>query len=78
MRTLQAVATREELVVTGVVHDLNLAARFGDQLVLLHGGRIVAAGPREQVLTRENVAAALRLVPTILKSSGGHPWLLFE
>jgi iron complex transport system ATP-binding protein len=78
MRTLQAFARREELVVVGVVHDLNLAARFGDQLVLLHEGKVVAAGRREQVLTRENVAAAFRLAPTILRSTSGHPYLLFE
>ncbi len=34
-----------------VLHDLNLAARFGDQLLLMHQGRLVAAGTPEQVLT---------------------------
>ena len=78
MRTLQTLSRREGLVIIGVVHDLNLAARFGDQLVLLHEGKVVAAGPRDQVLTRENVALAFRLSPTILRSAGGHPYLLFE
>jgi iron complex transport system ATP-binding protein len=78
MRTLQALARRESLVVTGVVHDLNLAARFGDQLVLLHEGKAIAAGPREQVLTPANVEAAFRLAPTVARSAGGHPYLFFE
>ncbi|GAC1547876.1 MAG: heme ABC transporter ATP-binding protein [Myxococcales bacterium] len=78
MRTLQALTRREELVVVGVVHDLNLASRFGDQLVLLHEGKVLAAGPREQVLTREKVERAFRLAPTIVRSGGGHPYLLFE
>ncbi|WP_278263101.1 ABC transporter ATP-binding protein [Nocardia sp. AG03] len=34
-----------------VLHELNLAARYCDRLVLLDGGRIVAAGPVEEVLT---------------------------
>ncbi|WP_216907566.1 ABC transporter ATP-binding protein [Nocardia noduli] len=44
-----------ELAVTTVVvlHDLNLAARYCDRLVLLERGRITAAGPVEEVLTPE-------------------------
>lgn len=34
-----------------VLHDLNLAARYCDRLVLLHRGRVAAAGPVEEVLT---------------------------
>ncbi|MEV0105081.1 ABC transporter ATP-binding protein [Nocardia sp. NPDC050799] len=36
-----------------VLHDLNLAARYCDALVLLRRGRVVAAGPVDQVLTPE-------------------------
>jgi heme transport system ATP-binding protein len=78
MRTLQEIARREDLVVAGAVHDLNLAARFADQVLLLHQGKVVAMGPRDQVLTRENIAAAFGLAPTILRSSAGHPFLVFD
>jgi iron complex transport system ATP-binding protein len=33
------------------LHDLNLAAAFCECLVVLHGGKQVASGPPEQVLT---------------------------
>src|SRR5437762_5478837 len=36
-------------------HDLNLAATLCSDLVLLKGGRAIAAGPTRDVLTRENV-----------------------
>ena len=36
-------------------HDLNLAATLCSDLVLLKGGRVIAAGPTRTVLTRENV-----------------------
>ncbi|MFG1299093.1 heme ABC transporter ATP-binding protein [Xanthobacter sp. V3C-3] len=39
--------------VLAVLHDLNLAAMVADELVVLAGGRIRAAGPVESVLTEE-------------------------
>lgn len=38
-------------------HDLNLAAALCRQLVLLRNGRVLAAGPTRDVLTRETVRA---------------------
>ena len=38
-----------------VTHNLNLAARYADRLVLLHHGRVAAAGSPAQVLTRDTV-----------------------
>ena len=47
---LRAVAAGGSGVVL-VVHDLNLAARLADGVVLLRDGRVVAAGPAENVLS---------------------------
>jgi iron complex transport system ATP-binding protein len=38
--------------VFAVLHDLNLAARFADDLIFLKGGKLVAAGPKASVLTK--------------------------
>jgi iron complex transport system ATP-binding protein len=78
MRKLKALAQREELVVVGVVHDLNLAARFADRLLLLHEGRLVAQGSREDVLTRENVEAVFRVSPRLVGNAGGPAMLWFD
>ncbi|MDX1706245.1 ABC transporter ATP-binding protein [Pseudidiomarina sp.] len=40
------------------LHDLALAARYCDQLVLLHQGRLLASGQPMQVLTPENLRRA--------------------
>jgi len=45
--------SRAGLAVGIVMHDLNLAARFADRLVVLQAGRVVAAGPPRDVLTGE-------------------------
>jgi iron complex transport system ATP-binding protein len=38
-----------------VTHNLNLAARYADRLVLLHRGRVAAEGTPAEVLRRDNV-----------------------
>ena len=41
-----------------ILHDMNLAARWCDRLLLLSGGRAVALGTPAQVLTPANLYLA--------------------
>jgi len=47
---------REKSTVVMVMHDLNLAARFSDQIIILKDGCIFAAGRPKTVLNTENIA----------------------
>ncbi len=53
------------------MHDLGLAARWCDRLVLLHEGRIVADGTPEAVLTPENLARVYGIEAHIGRANGG-------
>ncbi|ROS77091.1 putative F420-0 ABC transporter ATP-binding protein [Cellulomonas sp. PhB143] len=53
VRTLAA----DGVTVLAALHDLNLAAGACDHVVMLSGGRVVAAGPVEQVLVPDVVEA---------------------
>lgn len=55
-----------------IVHDLNLAARYGDQLALLDAGNMVALGTPEQVLTTANVEQYFGYQAQLLQSPLGH------
>jgi iron complex transport system ATP-binding protein len=63
MHKLQALIQDKGMTIIGVVHDLNLAAKFADHLVLLHQGKVLAAGTKEQVFTENNIEKAYRLKP---------------
>ena len=65
MYKLQELLKNKDLVVIGVVHDLNLAARFADKIILLHQGKILADGDIRTVLTKENILTAYQIEPTI-------------
>jgi iron complex transport system ATP-binding protein len=58
-----------------VLHDLSLAARYCDRLVLLSNGRVLAAGLPADVLTDENLAAAFG-VNVIRGERDGVPFVL--
>jgi iron complex transport system ATP-binding protein len=76
MNKIKELLTATDLVAVGVVHDLNLAARFSDQIVLLHKGKVLAAGSKDAVLTKDNIKTAYQLEPT-LQYIHGHLQLFF-
>lgn len=60
-----------------VLHDLALAGRFCDRLVLLERGQVLAAGPAAEVLTGRNCAQAYGVETVRLEHAGGSvlvPW----
>jgi iron complex transport system ATP-binding protein len=57
MALLQALA-RTGLIVIAVLHDLNLAAQYADELIMLHQGRVLASGRAEAVLRPDRIARA--------------------
>jgi len=56
-----------------VLHDLNLAARASDRLVMLHRGRVVARGPAREVLEAARLRHIYRTEVTVADTEGGLP-----
>lgn len=54
-----------------IMHDLTLAARFADDIVLLHQGQIEAFGSPETVLTGARLAAVFGIRAQVLEQAGG-------
>jgi ferric hydroxamate transport system ATP-binding protein len=55
LELIRELADHHQVTVGVVLHDLGHAAEVADQAVLLHEGRIVAAGRPPEVLTSENL-----------------------
>jgi iron complex transport system ATP-binding protein len=76
MELLRATAGRGTAV-AAILHDLTLAARFCDRLVLLGAGRVLAEGEPDQVLTEAKLADAFRVATLQGAHQGGRyvlPW----
>ena len=79
MKKVREFSLRSDVIVIGVVHDLNLATRFADRLLLLHGGKILADGSAADVLTAGNLRTAFEVRPTLTKDAAtGRTSVMFE
>jgi iron complex transport system ATP-binding protein len=58
-----------------ITHDLNLAARFADSLLLLAGGRAIASGPPTDVLTQQTVETVFSW-PVTMQTVDGRPQMI--
>ena len=56
-----------------VSHDLSLAARVCDRLVMLSEGRVVAEGPPGEILTRERLREVFGIDAEVMAVPGGSP-----
>jgi iron complex transport system ATP-binding protein len=70
MTLVRAITADGERTVICVLHDLTLAARFADHLVVVDQGRVAAEGPPTEVLTAELLSAVFGLRATVLPVDG--------
>lgn len=58
-----------------VLHDLNLAAQFADQLIVLAGGKLQAFGPPAQVLDAALISRLYQVPVDIHHDRDGQPYI---
>jgi len=59
------------LSVLATMHDLSIAGEYADRMVLLAGGRVVAAGPPREVLTQALLAEHYRARVRVIDGEHG-------
>ena len=67
---LHGISHNDGVTVVMVTHNLNLASRYADHLLLLDGGRTVAQGPPSDVLSDETMSRVYRWPLTITPHPG--------
>lgn len=71
MNKIKELLKQPDMMVIGVIHDLNLAAKYADQVVLLNKGKLLASGTAEQVFTPQHIEVAYGLRPSVSKDERG-------
>ncbi|HKR21954.1 MAG TPA: heme ABC transporter ATP-binding protein [Pyrinomonadaceae bacterium] len=78
LNKIKTFASAADVVTVGVVHDLNLAARFADHIVLLNESRVVANGTPGEVLTRQQIEDVFGVRTSFIESGDSGVHLVFE
>ncbi len=78
MKTVRDFAHNQDTVTIGVVHDLNLAARFADRLIILNRGCLAAAGTPAEVLTTDLITEVFGIKPTFVPVEKSGIYLILE
>jgi len=75
MEILTKLVKKKGLSVMMAIHDLNLASRYSDRIIMLNGGSIRDAGDPVSVLTAENIQSVYG-AEVIVKHEAGKPYII--
>ncbi|RJT46740.1 ABC transporter ATP-binding protein [Rahnella woolbedingensis] len=69
---------KRNIVTVVVVHDINIALRHGDRVLMLKDGNLIADGEPEEVITPESLAQVYGVRGRIERCSQGTPQILID
>lgn len=72
---LRNLGHEHSLAILIAIHDLNLASRFADRLVLISEGRVRADGPPAQVLTADAIQETFGITARVEMDQTGKPYV---
>jgi iron complex transport system ATP-binding protein len=75
MDIIKNIVREKQISAIMAIHDLNLAARYTDRIIMMNGGTIFAAGEPFSVLTTKNIKQAYG-VEVEVNDHGGRPYIV--
>ncbi|MET2010370.1 ATP-binding cassette domain-containing protein [Microbacterium chocolatum] len=70
LRLVRELAAERGLTVVVVLHDINVAAQFADDVIAMRDGRVVHHGPVAEVVTAENLSALYETPARVIDVEG--------
>ena len=74
---LKELSSHKDMLVIMISHDINIASKFSDKMILLKGGSIYAAGTPEEVITEDNIRDVYGVESEVI-TSGGRPHVILN
>ncbi len=75
MDIIQDLVRRKGITAIVAIHDLNLASRYSDRMIMMKDGKIIVAGDPSEVLTAENIEAIYG-VKAAIKTQSDAPYVI--
>ena len=76
MEIVKDLVTKKGISAIMAVHDLNLASRYTDRVIMMKGGRIFDAGSPYDVLTPENIMSVYNVETEVINRNGRKPYIV--
>jgi iron complex transport system ATP-binding protein len=70
METVSSLVKEKNISAVMAIHDLNLASRFSDKLVMLKDGKVYAAGEPQALLSEANISRVYGIESMVLNALG--------
>ena len=69
-KLLKKMTAEQNILTIMISHDINIAAKFSDEIILMHQGRIFATGKPEEVITEDNLRTVYGVNTRIITEDG--------
>lgn len=76
MEKIKEIVLNEKKTAVAVLHDLNLASLFCDELVMLKNGKVFCKGTPKEVLTKDNLKEVYNLECEIIYDEDTLPYII--
>ncbi|HIP24883.1 MAG TPA: ABC transporter ATP-binding protein [Archaeoglobus profundus] len=70
LELIKNITQHENITTILVLHDLNLAARFADKIVILNNGKVYSYGEPENILTPDTIREVYKVRAIVTKNEG--------
>lgn len=77
MNLIRKLARERDMIIIIVMHDINLAARYADNIVIMNKGRLHSVGKPHTVITREMLRDIYNIESNIHLNDEGYPVIEF-
>ena len=69
-KMLKRLTEERDILVIMISHDINIAAKYSDEIIMLHDGTIYAVGTPKEVITEENLKVVYQVETSIVDDDG--------
>lgn len=76
MEIIRNVVREKRISAIIAMHDLNLATRYSDRILMMKSGKIFAAGKPHSVLTPENIKSVYGVEAVVIDNRCGVPYII--
>ncbi len=69
-KMLKRLTEEKDILVIMISHDINIAAKYSDEIIMLHGGSIYAVGTPDEVINEDNLRVVYQVESKVIEDEG--------